>query len=176
MAYFRKRIVRLKATPHAVAAGVAAGAFSSFTPFIGFHFLLGFGVAYLFRGSMIAAALGTAIGNPLTFPFIWLSTFEVGRFVLSLLNVSSGDAEAPHAALFSKGLFNEGLSHLWPTLEPMIVGSIPLGLASAAIVYAIAFKMVATHQENRRQRRAEAQASMSAALKAQSVKDFGEAA
>jgi hypothetical protein len=40
--YYWKRMLRIKATPHAIAAGVAAGAFASFTPFMGFHFILAF--------------------------------------------------------------------------------------------------------------------------------------
>ncbi len=49
--YFVKRVIRLDAAPHAVAAGFAAGVVASFTPFIGFHFLLAFAIAYLIAGS-----------------------------------------------------------------------------------------------------------------------------
>ena len=67
--YVTKRILRLTATPHAVAAGVAAGAFTSFTPFMGLHFLLAAVLAWMVRGNLLAPALGTFVGNPLTFPF-----------------------------------------------------------------------------------------------------------
>ena len=43
--YFIKRVLRLSATPHAIAAGVAAGVFASFTPFLGFHFVIAAGLA-----------------------------------------------------------------------------------------------------------------------------------
>ena len=38
--YVMKRALRITATPYAVAMGLAAGAFTSFTPFMGLHFLL----------------------------------------------------------------------------------------------------------------------------------------
>ncbi|MEL7229045.1 MAG: DUF2062 domain-containing protein, partial [Pseudomonadota bacterium] len=80
--YVTKRILRLTATPYAVSAGVAAGAFTSFTPFMGFHFFLAALLAWLIRGNLIASALGTFVGNPLTFPLIWAATYKVGHFVL----------------------------------------------------------------------------------------------
>ena len=81
--YFWKRILRLRATPHAIAAGVAAGVFAAFLPFLGLHILIAAALAWLLRGNMLAAALGTAaVGNPLTFPLIWAATYAGGRFLL----------------------------------------------------------------------------------------------
>src|SRR5690606_9209209 len=80
--YFAKRVLRLTATPHAIAAGIAAGTLASFTPYLGFHFIIAAAVAWVIRGNLIASALGTAVGNPLTFPFIWASTMAAGRFIL----------------------------------------------------------------------------------------------
>ena len=54
-AYYKHRVMRLEASPHAIAAGVAAGAFASCTPFVGFHFILSFVLAWVIGGSMIAA-------------------------------------------------------------------------------------------------------------------------
>lgn len=66
--YFSKRILRLNATPHAVAAGVAAGVFASFFP-VGFHFAIAAVLCGLIAGNLAAAALGAVVfGNPLTFP------------------------------------------------------------------------------------------------------------
>lgn len=72
--YFTKRTLRLSGSPHAIAAGIAAGVFASFLPFIGFHLVTAALVAWCVRGNLIASALGTAVGNPFTFPFIWAAT------------------------------------------------------------------------------------------------------
>jgi hypothetical protein len=65
--YLRKRVMRLSASPHAIAAGVASGAAVSMFPLIGLHFFLGFVLAYVTRGNMLAAAFGTAWGIRLPF-------------------------------------------------------------------------------------------------------------
>ena len=81
--YFWKRILRLSASPHAIAAGVAAGAFAAFLPFLGLHILIAAGLAWVLRGNVLAAALGTAaVGNPLSYPLIWAATYAGGRFLL----------------------------------------------------------------------------------------------
>ena len=139
--YVAKRVLRLRGTPHAIATGFAAGSFASFTPFMGFHFILSFALAWVFRGSMIAAAFGTAVGNPLTFPFIWASTLSVGRM---LLGSPDGAADA-HG--FGKLLSQEGFAALWePFILPMLVGGVPLGLLSVLVFYPLTRMAVAAFQ------------------------------
>ena len=80
--YLSKRILRLKATPHAVAAGVAAGVFASFFP-VGFHFVIAFVLCWVIAGNLVAAALGAVFfGNPLTFPILWGASWETGKLIL----------------------------------------------------------------------------------------------
>ena len=62
--------------------GAAVGAFVACTPFIGLHFVITFALAWLVRGNMIAGAIGTGLGNPATFPFIWAGTYEIGQLML----------------------------------------------------------------------------------------------
>lgn len=129
--YLVKRTLRLHATPHAVAAGVAVGVFVSFTPFIGFHFIMAAIASYIIGGNVVASAFGTAIGNPLTFPFIWAATFETGRFLLT------GDLTGHHAEIdIGLMLRHAEFVELWnPILKPMTIGSVPVGLAFALVFY-----------------------------------------
>lgn len=163
--YVRRRVLRLTATPHAVAAGFAAGIAISWTPFIGLHFLLAFAVAYLLAGNLIAAALGTAFGNPLTFPFIWAVTWEVGHHILG--GETSGGGRVDLESLFT----TVGAAKLWePLLKPMLVGAVPLAIVSGIIIYPVTYKMVATFQRRRRERLADrARAHMAHAFEEQSV-------
>ncbi|WP_306119770.1 MULTISPECIES: DUF2062 domain-containing protein [unclassified Roseitalea] len=149
MRYYGKRVLRIRATPHAIAAGVAAGAFASFTPLMGFHFILSFLVAFLVRGSMIAAALGTAIGNPLTFPMIWAGALGTGRWILGIEGQADG-------ARFGEVWAQSGFAALWdPWIKPMLVGGIPLGLAAGAVAYAVTRAAVIGFQTRRAARKAE---------------------
>jgi uncharacterized protein (DUF2062 family) len=151
--YFLKRMLRLSAEPHTVALGFAAGAFTSFTPFIGFHFLTCFIIAFIIRGNLIAAALGTSIGNPLTFPFIWAATFNVGNFMLGVPMREWG--HFPHLkapADYSLSSILHSLDVLWPVFQPMLVGSIPLGLAAGIFTYGITLQAVRRYQTKRKQK------------------------
>ena len=144
--YFVKRVIRLDAAPHAVAAGFAAGVFASFTPFIGFHFVMAFAIAYVIAGNMAAAALGTAVGNPATFPFIWGATYEVGHYL-----TSSGGGPTPHHASLEASLSPSNLLAIWdPIVKPMLIGSLPLGLAAGIVGYVVVRAAVTSFQNHRR--------------------------
>ena len=83
ISYYKLKLARLPASPHAIAAGFACGSMVSFTPLLGLHFLLAIVFAYIIRGNYVAALLGTIVGNPITFPFIWGLIYKVGEFVTS---------------------------------------------------------------------------------------------
>ena len=71
----------MKGSPQALSLGLATGIAISFTPFIGLHALLAIFISWVIGGSMAAALIGTLLGNPWTFPFIWYFTFEIGQFI-----------------------------------------------------------------------------------------------
>ena len=144
--YFLKRILRLSGTPYAIAMGAAVGSAVSFTPFIGFHLVLTFVVAWFLGGNMIAGAIGgTVFGNPLTYPFIWASTYQLGHLII--------DSEGrPAPARLGHDLLHKSWHQLWPIVEPMTVGSIPLGIALGSVVYLIVYKAVSAYRQGRSQR------------------------
>lgn len=166
--YVTKRIMRLTASPHSIAAGVAAGVFASFTPFMGFHFLIAFGLAYLLAGNFLAAGLGTFVGNPLTFPVIWASTYATGRFIL--LGVTSGEPPTRVTEMGTGGVFSHGflgamekIADLWnPVLKPMTVGGIPLGIAFAVFFYFVTRSMASGFRAARGRQIAEKAAAIRA--------------
>ncbi|MFL2659896.1 MAG: DUF2062 domain-containing protein [Alphaproteobacteria bacterium] len=84
MKYTGHRLGRMNSSPYKIACGFACGAGISFTPFLGLHFILSGIMAYLLRGSIIASAIGTFIGNPLTFPFIWALVYSTGSLMVGV--------------------------------------------------------------------------------------------
>ena len=80
--YLFQRIIRLPGTPTSIASGFASGVAASFTPFLGLHFILAGALAMLFRGNVLASAIGTLFGNPWTFILIWLADYEVGLGII----------------------------------------------------------------------------------------------
>ncbi|MGK9084302.1 DUF2062 domain-containing protein [Brucella intermedia] len=148
--YGGKRILRITASPHAVAAGLAVGVFSAFTPFFGFHLIITIVLAYVLAGNIAAAALGTTLANPLTLPFIWGSTFELGRFIM---NGSIDDAPPIH---LGRALETMRFDEIWtPLLKPMLFGSTILGAAFAVVVYFVTRFAVSAFRRRRIERLAE---------------------
>ena len=146
--YLTKRVLRLNASPHAIAAGFAAGVFSSFTPFVGFHFLIAFAISYLIAGNMASAALGTATGNPATFPLIWAATYETGQFLLYSEQI---DGAAPPG--LASALMHMDFWAVWtPIVEPMLVGGLPIGLLAGLLAYGIVFAAARSFQKRRARR------------------------
>ncbi len=144
--YFVHRVRRLSATPHAVALGFAAGVFAATTPFLGAHIILAVLLAWIVGGSIVAAILGTFVGNPLTYPLFWVGTYEVGHLMLG------GDADKSPVDL-SSGIFQTSLDQLWPIVKPMSLGAIPIGFGLAALSYALVRPAVNAYQHRRRELR-----------------------
>jgi uncharacterized protein (DUF2062 family) len=108
------------------------------------HFVLAIGLAWLLRANPLAGALGTFVGNPLSYPLIWAGTYEVGVFLLH----GSGSGAPEMLADASTMSF----SQLVPLLEPMLIGAIPLGLAASCIMYFVVYRAVLAYQRARRSR------------------------
>lgn len=155
--YLAHRVKRLPASPHAIAAGFASGAAVSFLPAIGLHFLLGFALAWLVRGNMIAAALGTAVGNPLTFPLIFSAAYRLGREILGAGRIPTPDRAdfdvvAEGEAIMAQGVDPSTLSQLLPMLKVTAVGAMPMALVAFAVFYYLIFKLTARFQAARGRR------------------------
>jgi uncharacterized protein (DUF2062 family) len=144
--YFSKRVVRLAGSPHAIGLGFAAGVFASWTPFLGLHIMMGVALAFIVGGTFIAAALGTFIGNPFTFPLMWWSSFTLGNKLLE------DPGEKVHLKDVAEGLAHQPLSNILPIIKPMTLGALPLGLASAILSYVIVVYAVQAYQAARRHR------------------------
>lgn len=141
--YVGHRLGRLPGSPYRVAAGFACGAAVSFTPFIGFHFVLAALLALATRGNLIASAIGTAVGNPWTFPFIWAWIMNFG---LWMLGESAREAFPQNLTL--SYIFENPLH----VLLPMTVGGIPTAVAAWIVFFWPAYSMVAQYQRARRWR------------------------
>ncbi len=139
--YFGKRVVRLGDSPHAIGLGFACGVAVSFTPFVGFHFFMAALLAYVIRGNLIASAIGTVVGNPLTFPAMWWLSYELGHRILGTqpgeLLVTGAEGALPWYDVL-------------PILKPMLIGAVPLGLVFGFGAYLIVKVLVRTYQHARR--------------------------
>lgn len=159
--YWRHRMKRLPDSPTRIALGFACGVYTSFTPFFGLHFLVAAGLAWVLRGNILASAIGTFVGNPVTFPFIAATCLELG--VLITGGVIARDIEdlpfTDMAILF--------LSNIEKMVFPYFVGGLAPGIGCAVASYFIVKPVVAGYQKRRRARLlARARARIEAARRA----------
>ncbi len=82
--YMMARIKRLPDSPKNISFGVAIGVFVSFSPFFGIHVLLAFLIARSLRVNILAAILGTFMGNPVSFPVIAALNFSIGDLFIDV--------------------------------------------------------------------------------------------
>ncbi|WP_339778898.1 DUF2062 domain-containing protein [uncultured Thalassospira sp.] len=172
--YFAHRVARLPGTPYSIAAGFAIGAAVSFTPFIGFHFVLSALLSFILRANLVASLLGTIVGNPWTFPFIWLWLYHSGLWILgsdpSIQGVHFNmavlwDFTVEGISYIGRGLIfgiwdgtkQADLSHLWASIVdiiwPMIVGCIPTFVAVWLLFYFPVYRAVVMYRHKRILRR-----------------------
>ena len=143
--YFGKRIVRLRASPHSIAIGFAAGVFAACSPLLGLHIVIALAIAWLVSGNLFAAALGTAFSNPLTFPLLVAGDIKLGSI---LVEVPSGNDETLRQLDNFWSL--KEMTNLWqPVLKPMLVGSVPVGLTLALVAYVTCFYSVRAFKDRR---------------------------
>lgn len=137
--YLGYRLARLPGTPYSLAAGFAFGAAISFTPFVGLHFIFSGLLAWMFRSNIIASAIGTAVGNPWTFPFIWAGTYHTGYWMLGRDSHEEGAFAANTIEHFFSNLMNDGWQSVADVFDvvllPMLVGCIPYFILSWIIFF-----------------------------------------
>ena len=110
------KITKIKDFPESVAVGMAWGVAVSFTPLLGFHLIICYLGTWLMKGNLIAATVGTIIGNPWTFPFIFYLDYKVGTTIyLNRIDYYE----------FKISFFVENFENLF---YPTLLGSIPLAL------------------------------------------------
>lgn len=157
-AYGWRRMLRVRATPHEIALGCAAGVFAACTPFLGFQMALAVAIAVILRVSIPAALLGTFIGNPVSWPAIWSASYVAGAWVLghdaahaASVITAGADALGRSIAAPTPQAIDAAWTTLAPLFEPLLVGGLVVGLILAAGSYYPTRRAVSLFQ-TRRQR------------------------
>ncbi len=139
VSYYKLKLARLPASPHAIASGFACGSMVSFTPLLGLHFILAIVFAYLIRGNFVAALLGTIVGNPITFPFIWGLIYKVGTFF-----ISSKQKEIDHEINFDMIT-----TQTYDIFLPMLLGGAILAMPVWMTTYFLTHSFVSSYKKSK---------------------------
>ncbi len=163
--YVKHRVRRLPDSPERIARGIAAGVFTSFTPFYGLHFVVAVLLARLFNGNILAALSGTFFGNPLTYVPIGVASLQTGHWLLG----TDFDTEVDHSLIgkffgVSKDVWNNLLALVsereadWHGLQlfynevflPYMIGGVIPGIIAATVCYFLSVPLIRVYQQRRR--------------------------
>ena len=145
------RVVRINASPHRVASGVAVGVWLGVFPTFGLAAPVAYVLAWIFRFNKAGALAGSAIMNPVTSPFFWALSAMVGASFTGM------DWREIYGQIRDE-------SYVWAlsrTTYMYFVGNLVVATATAALSYGAAYAAVRARERRRRARR-EAAASTSA--------------
>src|SRR5450432_1359981 len=139
------RLVTIKDTPHSIALGVAIGIFFGFTPLWSLKTLLSIVVAWLLKSNKIAAAISVQL-HDLILPFmpaIYLWEYKFGFWAMH--------GHLPQRINFRTLEFRDYVhwEMFFSVGRPLLIGSLIIGLPSAAIVYFVCRGVVTSHRATR---------------------------
>jgi uncharacterized protein (DUF2062 family) len=165
--YVKHRLRRLPDTPRKIARGIMAGVITTFTPFYGVHFVLAALLAFVLRGNVMAALLGTFFGNPLTYLPIAVVSLNLGHWMLGTVPAAELDesvfekfAGAGHDLAANAWAWAMGRPVDWTAtwvfwhdvFWPWTVGGIVPGVITGVAAYAVSLPLIEAYQRRRRGR------------------------
>jgi len=134
-------VVRLRATPHAIARGMALGVAFGVTMPPGLQLCTGLPVAWLLGGNLVAFAAGTLVSNPVTYVPLYYFTCRMGEVFLRLCGADL------RLGTNLKGLIGSVLqvrlsgttSEIRAVLACWLAGGLLVGLAFSVPVYYLTY-------------------------------------
>lgn len=151
-AYWYYKILRERGTPGFIARGWAAGLFVNFFIPCFFQVVTAIPLAFLVKGSRIAAVMATFISNNFTIPFLYPFQCYIGGYLIckplqyeQIKTVLSTIITNPsYDSIYQLGM------HL---MLAFFAGGTLLGIISAIFGYFIARRLAAEYQQKRHERR-----------------------
>jgi uncharacterized protein (DUF2062 family) len=153
------RLLRLREKPHKIALGFAIGAFIGFTPTIPVQTYLAVPLAFICRGSALAAAVAVWISNPLTLVVFYYADFIVGKWVTGeniKLKVAEQfikkiftHAEDATAVFYHPEMIWTLFVEFADVFRIMMVGGVVLGIPFGIGFYFLIYKLVEINNKRR---------------------------
>jgi len=137
--YTQLRLIRLKGSTRSIASGLAFGASISFTPLPGSH-IIGAGIlSVITRSNVLASLVGTLIGTPWTFPFMWWGAYKTGEMTFHLFGAHI--TEMPKDITWDF-LVNEITNHPMNLMVPWVTGGFILMGITWPIFYILSYRAI----------------------------------
>lgn len=149
-------LLHIDDTPERTAAAYALGVFFAFSPYLGFHTILGVAFAFVLRLNRVAVLLGVYSNVPwILLPYYTAVTMLGAAITGAQLPAGFRDRlnQVTDLSITDGALFREIGSLLEPLLWPYTIGSTIGSIALAAIAYPIALAFVRTRRRHKHHHR-----------------------
>lgn len=152
--YSYLRVVRIKAPAESIALGLALGVFAGALPLLSLQMAIAVALALIFRGNVIAAALGTWWSNPFNWAIVFPLFYMLGKVLVPV------DVAPLHIHEFVNLPLLDLLQRSWKWLLITTLGGVVAGIPLAVGTYFIALRAVLIYHDRRAKRRLERQRRM----------------
>ena len=149
--YIKLRVIRLADSTPKIALGLAIGVGVSFSPFIGTHLIQAAILAFILRANIVASLIGTIIGNPWTFPFMWWAATELGSVLFEIFGFPAS-VTLPHDMGFSD-IITVIKTEPSRIFTPWLLGGYILAVFFIVATYPIFYKVVDSAKQARKRAR-----------------------
>jgi uncharacterized protein (DUF2062 family) len=143
--YWYLRLVRIQATPHNIALGLAVGVFAGLLPILPFQIAVAVTLAFIVRGSKIAAALGTWITNPLNWVPFYMMCYYIGKAVAPFEIPAFDPTHLEMTQMIDLG---------WKFFAVMIVGGLVVAVPGSIVTYIATYKGMVVYRRRKAERAA----------------------
>lgn len=149
--YAYLRIVRIKAPAESIAMGLALGVFAGALPFLSLQMGIAVFLAFMLRGNVIAAALGTWWTNPFNWAIVFPLLYMLGKVFVPI------DVQPLSMPELINLPFLELVQRGWKWLLITTLGGVIAGIPLAAGSYFVTLRAVRVYHDRRAKRRLERQ-------------------
>jgi hypothetical protein len=152
-----KKLLHIEDTAERTALAYSIGIFLGFSPFLGFHTLMGLAIAFLFNLNRVSILLGVWSNTPwwivpyytiATWVGMWVTGFWIDKASLKgmfQLGMDQG---------FMSSDFWSRVASQWGLLISFMIGSLILATLLSLIVYPLSLKWIKFYRSRRKEQRA----------------------
>lgn len=133
------RVMRLKVSTHSIALGTAVGVFAGCLPVLPFQTVVAVTIAFVLRCSLVGAAAGTWVSNPLNWVPFYTACFFIGNWLVPI-DVSFDPHNMELEQLLEQG---------WGIVVVMMTGGLVMAVPGSILTYLITFRAVTRFRQRR---------------------------
>jgi hypothetical protein len=152
-----KKLLHIEDTAERTALAYSIGIFLGFSPFLGFHTLMGLAIAFLFNLNRVSILLGVWSNTPwwivpyytiATWVGVWVTGFRIDKASLK------GTFQLGMDQGFMSSDFWSRVASQWGLLLSFLIGSLILSTLLSLVAYPLSLRWIKFYRSRRKEQRA----------------------